>query len=159
MMDDEADTVHAHTCPGCWTKWECANDCRRQYGPLPFYPPAACSECLENKRSEELKHELDRFAAFIEAIRDLLRWIDVANRLELASVVLRSNMVNVIAEYGCDVDCRWDHDTRILPGEGCDGGSALCESHAMQRVLDMHYEDEGKLQREGELILAKGATQ
>jgi len=114
-----------------------------------------CADC-----SDSLKRELERFASLIDAVRDLLRWIDVANRLELASVVLRSNMGNVIAEYGCDVDCRWDHDTRILPGEGCDGGSALCESHAMQRVLDMHYEDEGKLQREGELILAKGfATQ
>lgn len=43
--------------------------------------------------------------------------------------------------------------------DDCDGDCYPCTSHEIGRVLDMHHEDEDKLQREGELILAKGATQ
>ena len=154
-MDDEADTVHAHTCPGCWTKWECANDCRRQYGPMPFYPPAACSECLENKRSEELKHELDRFAGFVAAIRDLLRWIDVANRLELASVVLRSNVHQAIARHGCDCECEW-HGGAQFHDDACDGTCDPCTVHDVERVLNRHFDTDLTLRLEGEALLAKG---
>jgi hypothetical protein len=100
----------------CFEKWYCLQSCDLSRG----HHVEECTSCYASrtKRSEELKHELDRFAAFIEAIRDLLRWIDVANKLELGAVVLRSNV---------------------------------------GRVLDMHHEDEDKLQREGELLLAKGA--
>lgn len=134
---------HKHSCPECWKKWPCSDDCSREYGPPPFYPPAECSECLENMRHKELKLELDRFAAFIAAIRDLLRWIEVANRLELGSVVLRSNIEQVLERRGCDCVCEVDYE--------------LCMSHEIRSELSRSFDVEMVLRKEGEL-LEKGAT-
>lgn len=145
---------HQHRCLVCFEKWYCLQDCDLSRG----HHVEECTACYASrtKRSEELKHELDRFAAFIEAIRDLLRWIDVANKLELGSVVLRSNMGNVITRHGCDCVCDW-YGGEQTHNDDCDGDCDPCMSHDMARVLDQYREAEDKLQREGELI-EEGAT-
>lgn len=132
---------HQHRCLVCFEKWYCLQNCDLSRG----HHVEECTSCYASrtKRSEELKHELDRFAAFIEAIRDLLRWIDVANKLELGAVVLRSNVEQVLDRRGCDCVCEVDYE--------------LCMSHEIRSELSRSFDVEMVLCKEGEL-LAKGAT-
>jgi len=71
-------------------------------------------------------------------------------------VVLRSNVERVLEKCGCDCVCVW-YGGEQEHNDDCDGDCYPCTSHEIGRVLDMHHEDEDKLQREGELLLAKGA--
>jgi len=150
--------THRHDCPCCRAKWLCSNGCTSKSGTVPIY--RVCSACYTEEDTSskelELKLEFDRFAEFVGAIRDLLRWIDVANKLELGSVVLRSNVEQVIERRGCDCSCFW-YGGEQEHNDDCDGDCYPCAGHEIGSVLDMHHEAEDKLQREGELLLAKGA--
>lgn len=143
--EGEMESSHWHRCSTCFVKWTCSDGCTRRYEP-PNYQYVECQECqerYEERMDEELKFELDRFAAFVEAIRDLLRWIDVANKLELGSVVLRSNVEQVLDRRGCDCVCEVDYE--------------LCMSHEIRSELSRSFDVEMVLRKEGEL-LEKGAT-
>lgn len=76
--------THRHDCPCCRVKWLCSNGCTSKSGTVPIY--RVCSACYTeedtNSKELELKHEFDRFALLIDAIRDLLRWIDVVRVLD-----------------------------------------------------------------------------
>ena len=145
---------HQHRCLVCFEKWDCLQDCDLSRG----HHVEECASCYagRTKHSEEHKREFDRFAEFVGAIRDLLRWIDVANKLELGSVVLRSNVEQVIERRGCDCSCFW-YGGEQEHNDDCDGDCYPCAGHEIGSVLDMHHEAEDKLQREGELLRAKGA--
>ena len=134
--------THQHRCPICWEKWHCSDDCTVDFSSL-TYTQAECPGCSQDTKNEALRHEFDRFASFIEAIRDLLRWIDVANKLELRSVVLRSNVEQVLDRRGCDCVCEVDYE--------------LCMSHEIRSELSRSFDVEMVLRKEGEL-LEKGAT-
>mgnify|MGYP000886372481 FL=1 len=149
--------THRHDCPCCRATWLCSNSCTSRRGTVPIY--RVCSACYTeedtNSKELELKIELERFEAFIAAIRDLLRWIDVANKLELASVVLRSNVHQAIARHGCDCECEW-HGGSQFHDDDCDGNCDPCACHDVERVLNRHFDTELTLRLEGQALLAKG---
>ena len=146
--------THQHRCPICWEKWHCSDDCTVDFSSL-TYTQAECPGCSQDTKNEALRHEFDRFASFIEAIRDLLRWIDVANKLELRSVVLRSNVHQAIARHGCDCECEW-HGGSQFHDDDCDGNCDPCACHDVERVLNRHFDTELTLRLEGQALLAKG---
>jgi len=178
---EEQDTAHAHYCPKCNCTHYCSDPEHREAGTT----ARTCTRCkhwhvcrqcesmysCDGSDCEELEYEffeecrvcrdvsagrvLDRFAAFVEAIRDLLRWIDVANKLELGSVVLRSNVHQAIARHGCDCECEW-HGGAQFHDDACDGTCDPCTVHDVERVLNRHFDTELTLRLEGEAQLAKG---
>lgn len=151
--DDEEgsllNTRHQHRCLVCFEKWDCLQDCDLSRG----HHVEECTSCYRSrtKRSEELKHELDRFAAFIAAIRDLLRWLRIASNLKLMASGLRDSVGDVLGAYGCSCECTLYGGEREH-NDDCDGNCTPCEGCAVQRVLNEYYEAQRKLQREGELI-------
>lgn len=145
--------THRHDCPCCRVKWLCSNGCTSKSGTVPIY--RVCSACYTeedtNSKELELKHELDRFAAFIEAIRDLLRWLRIASNLKLMASGLRDSVGDVLGVYGCSCECTL-YGREREHNDDCDGNCTPCEGCAVQRVLNEYYEAQRKLQREGELI-------
>lgn len=139
---------HKHSCPECWKKWPCSDDCSREYGPPPFYPPAECSECLESMRHEELKRELNRFAAFVEAIRDLLRWLHVVEKLERKADLFFYLVQETATWCACPRDC-----------DGVTHDDCECSACDAWVAISKQTETDRALAEEGEAILAKGATQ
>lgn len=176
-MNDEADTVHAHHCRRCDGTWHCNDPEHQEPGTSALICKGCkhshfCRRCGDWYSCEginlgcryfdfavhgecQICRALPRFAAFIEAIRDLLRWLDVANKLELGSVVLRSNVHQAIARHGCDCECEW-HGGAQFHDDACDGTCDPCTVHDVERVLNRHFDTELTLRLEGEALLAKG---
>ena len=164
-MNDEADTVHAHHCRRCDVTWHCNDPEHQEPGTSALICKGCkhshfCRRCGDWYSCEginlgcryfdfavhgecQICRALPRFAAFVAAIRDLLRWIDVANKLELGSVVLRSNVEQVLERRGCDCVCEVDYE--------------LCMSHEIRSELSRSLDVELTLRLEGEALLAKGA--
>ena len=79
---------HQHRCLVCFEKWDCLQDCDLTRG----HHVEECTSCCwsRTKRSEELRVELERFAAFIAAIQEVLLLDEFARLLLAASRIVRS---------------------------------------------------------------------
>lgn len=138
---------HHHRCPICWGKWHCLDNCTVDFGSL-TYTQAECPGCSQDTKNEALRHEFDRFAAFIAAIRDLLRWLHVVEKLEKKAGLFFCLVQETATWCACPRDCDGvtHDDCECL---ACDAWVAISKQNETDRALA----------EEGELILEKGATQ
>lgn len=127
--------THQHRCPICWEKWHCSDDCTVDFRSL-TYTQAECPGCSQDTKNEALRHEFDRFAAFIAAMRDLLRWIEIVSALQQRHDALVDEL---------------DRQCECAQLEFPPDSEEVCVFCALRRKMAC------ELQREGELLLAKGA--
>ena len=134
---------HEHRCSSCPGGDMCRDpECKLEDT---YYRGSArlCAACSSE--------EFDRFAAFVGAIRDVLRWLRIASNLRLMASGLRDSVGDVLGEYGCSCECTL-YGMEREHNDDCDGNCTPCEGCAVQRVLNEYYESERRLQREGELL-------